>query len=64
MTIVFVFKNGFVFEMKCKSFKTTRSALGELTNIKVDGIAENQFLHIDFSEVQCIYRKMSDEVAE
>ena len=64
MTIVFAFKNGFVLETKCKNFEIARNALGEITNIKADGITENQFLHIDFSEVQCIYRKLVCEVAE
>ena len=62
MTIVIVFKNGYELRTKCKSVETTRNNLtGRITNIDYKGITENKPLGLDFDEVICIYRVMSDE---
>lgn len=64
MTIVFVFKNGFELEMKCEEFSGNKNAFEQLTSWEAKKVTENKPIHMDLSEVQCIYRKMSDEVAE
>ena len=64
MTIVFVFKNGFKLETKCKDFTTTRNNFGDVVGVNAKGITKNKFIHIDFSEVICIYRIVSDEEDE
>ena len=62
MTIVIVFKNGYELRTKCKSIKTSRDNLtGRITNISYEGITENKPLDINFDEIICIYRVMSDE---
>ena len=62
MTIVIVFKNGYELRTKCKSIKTSRDNLtGRITNISYEGITENKPLDINFDEIICIYRVVSDE---
>lgn len=62
MTIVIVFKNGYELRTKCKSVKITRDNLtGRITNVNYEGITENKPLDINFDEVICIYRVISDE---
>ena len=62
MTIVIVFKNGYELRTKCKSVKISRDNLtGRITNISYEGITENKPLDINFDEIICIYRVMSDE---
>lgn len=65
MTIVIVFKNGYELRTKCESVDLTRDNLtGRITNISYKGITENKLLDIDFDEILCIYRIMSDELQE
>lgn len=59
MTIVIVFKNGYELRTKCESVETTRS---DLTDISYQGIEENKPLYINFDEVLCVYRVVSDEL--
>ena len=62
MTIVIVFKNGYELRTKCENVETTRNNLtGKITNISYEGITENKPLDINFDEIICIYRVMSDE---
>ena len=62
MTIVIVFKNGYELRTKCENVETTRSNLtGRVTNIYFQDIEENKPLDINFDEVLCIYRVVSDE---
>ena len=62
MTIVIVFKNGYELRTKCENVKITRDNLtGRITNISYEGITENKPLDINFDEIICIYRVMSDE---
>ena len=62
MTIVIVFKNGYELRTKCKNVKiTTDNLTGRVTNISYEGITENKPLDINFDEIICIYRVMSDE---
>lgn len=62
MTIVIVFKNGYELRTKCKNVEVIRSNLtGRITNISYQGIEENKPLDINFDEVLCIYRVVSDE---
>ena len=62
MTIVIVFKNGYELRTKCENVEVTRSDLtGRITNISYQGIEENKPLDINFNEVICIYRVVSDE---
>lgn len=62
MTIRFVLKSGYAFDMKCKSFSLGKSPLGEFESWKAEGITENKPVHMDLEDVSCIYRVMSDEV--
>lgn len=64
MTICTVFKNGYVQKMKCESFSIERSVTGEVTGYEAKGITENKIIFLDFNEILCIYRVMSDEVEE
>ena len=61
MTIVFVFRNGFELKMKCKKFTLERNGLGKITGYSASGISENKPLELDFDELLCIYRVLSDE---
>lgn len=62
MTIAIVFKNGFELRTKCEEFETARNNLtGRITNISYKGIKENRPIDVNFDEVICIYRVMSDE---
>ena len=62
MTIVIVFKNGYELRTKCENIEVTRSSLtGRITNISYLDIEENKPLDINFDEVLCIYRVVSDE---
>lgn len=62
MTIVIVFKNGYELRTKCKSTEISRDNLtGRITNINYEGITENKPLDINFDEIICIYRVISDE---
>ena len=62
MTIVIVFKNGYELRTKCENVETIRSNLtGRITNISYQDIEENKPLDINFDEVLCIYRVVSDE---
>lgn len=63
MTIVIVFKNGYELKTKCTNADITKNSLtGQVTNIKYSGVTENKPLNVDFDEVICIYRIVSDEV--
>lgn len=62
MTIVIVFKNGYELRTKCEKIETTRDGItGRITNINYSGITENKPIDVNFDEVLCIYRVMSDE---
>ena len=62
MTIVIVFKNGYELRTKCKNVKISRDNLTDrVVNISYEGITENKPLDINFDEIICIYRVMSDE---
>jgi hypothetical protein len=62
MTIVIVFKNRYELRTKCESVDLTRDNLtGRITNVSYKGITENKLLDIDFDEILCIYRVVSDE---
>lgn len=62
MTIVIVFKNGYELRTKCENLEATRSSItGRVTNISYQDIEENKPLDINFNEVLCIYRVVSDE---
>lgn len=62
MTIAIVFKNGFELRTKCEEIETARNNLtGRITNISYKGIKENKPIEVNFDEVICIYRVMSDE---
>ncbi len=65
MTIVIVFKNGYKLKTKCESIDTKKDRLtGRVTSINLHGITENKLIDIDFDEILCIYRVMSDELQE
>ena len=65
MTIVIVFKNGYELKIKCESIDTKKDRLtGRVTSIIWHGITENKLIDIDFDEILCIYRVMSDELQE
>ena len=65
MTIVIAFKNGYELKTKCEKFNATRdNVTGRITGITYDGVTENKPLDVDFNEVLCIYRIMSDEVVQ
>ena len=62
MTIVIAFKNGYELRTKCENVEVARSNLtGRITNISYLDIEENKPLDINFDEVLCIYRVVSDE---
>lgn len=61
MTIVIVFKSGYELKVKCEESTLSRDIDGVITNIKFKGVTENKPLDINFDEVACIYRVMSDE---
>lgn len=62
MTIVIVFKNGYELRTKCKNVEATRNKLtGRIMSISYDDIKENKPLDINFDEVLCVYRVVSDE---
>ena len=62
MTVVIAFKNGYELKMNCEEINATRDKLtGRITGITYDGVTENKPLDVDFNEVLCIYRVMSDE---
>lgn len=62
MTICIVFKNGFELKMKCKKYKITKDAYGNIDEFTTEGISENGFLYMDLSQIQCVYRVLSDEI--
>lgn len=62
MTIVFVFKNGFELRMKCKNFNaSTNNLTGRMFKFSADGITDNKPIDINYDELICVYRVMSDE---
>ena len=62
MTIVIVFKNGYELKTKCESLDIEKDKLtGRITDISYEGITENKPLDINFDEIICIYRVMSNE---
>ena len=61
MTIVIVFKSGYELKVKCEESTLSRGIDGVINNIKFYGVTENKPLDINFKEVVCIYRVMSDE---
>ena len=62
MTIVIVFKNGYELKTKCESLDIEKDKLtGRVTHINFHGVTENKPIDIDFDEILCIYRVMSDE---
>lgn len=64
MTIVFVFKNGFKLRMRCKIFKASSNNLtGRMFGFRTDGVTENKPIDINYDELICVYRVMSDEEA-
>ena len=64
MPIVIVFKNGYELKTKCESIDIKKSGTGRVTSIIWHGITENKLIDIDFDEILCIYRVMSDELQE
>ena len=62
MTICFVLKNGQEVRMKCEKFTAKVDKLTHhLTGYEFTGATENHILWIDFKEISCIYRVVSDE---
>ena len=65
MTIVIVFKNGYELKTKCESIDMERIGnTGRVTRITWHNVTENKLIDIDFDEILCIYRVMSDELQE
>ena len=65
MTIVIVFKNGYEVRTKCESLDIEKDrTTGRVTHVNFHGVTENKFIDIDFDEILCIYRIMSDELQE
>lgn len=57
-TVVIMFKNGKELRINCDNFEVTTNGLNQLTNIKwVHGTNVN-LLHIEFSEIMCIYQEI------
>ena len=62
MTIVIVFKNGYELKTKCKDLEVTRNNLsGRITNLSYKDVTENKPIDVNFDEVLCMYRVISDE---
>ena len=61
MTICFVFKGGYTLQTKCKDFSVERDVFGEVTGCEFEGTTENKPLALNFNEIVCIYRVLSDE---
>ena len=59
-TVVIMFKNGKELRINCDNFEVTTNGLNQLTNIKwVNGTNIN-LLHIEFSEIMCIYQEIKN----
>ena len=64
MTICFMFKGGYTLKTKCKDFSVKRNTLGEVIDCEFKGITENVLIDLDFEELVCIYRVLSDEESD
>ena len=64
MTICFMFKQGYELAMKCEEFTLRRNELGEVEGFDAKGVTENKIIDLNFNDVSCIYRVLSDEVKE
>ena len=64
MTICIVFKNGYMQKMKCESFSIEYNTTGDVIGYEAKGITENEMIFLNFNEILCVYRVMSDEVKE
>ena len=64
MTICFVFKGGYTLQTKCKKFSVSRNALGSITGYECEGITENKPIELNFAELLCVYRVLSDEESD
>ena len=64
MTICFVFKGGYMLKTKCKDFSVKRNILGEVIDCEFTETTENLPIELNFEELACIYRVVSDEVKE
>lgn len=62
MTIVIMFKNGKELRIKCENVSVKRSCYdNEIFSLKFTKPTENKPIELDFKEIQCIYRVLSDE---
>lgn len=64
MTIRWVFKSGYYFDMICDEFTSTSSKLsstGMITGYEATGITKNKPIGIDFTELAAVYRLFNDE---
>lgn len=64
MTIRWVFKNGYSFDMQCEEFESTKPKLsqtGMIESFNAKKITKNKPIGIDFSELLVVYRLVEDE---
>ena len=64
MVIVFVFKNGYELKTRCEQFNVKRGPLGQIVEIEASKVTENKMIYIDFDELLCVYRVLSDEICQ
>lgn len=64
MTICFVFKSGYSFKTKCEEFSLKRNGFDMITGYTIKGITENKPIELNFEDIVCIYRVLSDEESD